>query len=248
MKISIAQFEPIKGNIERNLNKHLMFIEAAAQMQPDLMMFPELSLTGYEPDMARDLATSANDKRLLSLQKASDKNNIILCAGLPTIKEDNLYVSMIIFQPGKERITYSKQYLYHTERGIFTAGNTPCIISYDEKNIIAPAICYELSNDEHIEYAYRKNATIYMASVLNSFNGVDADIERLSKIASTYQMTTFMANYIGISGGHKCAGKSSVWDTKGRLIAQLDHQKEGVLLYDTETGTVDSILIAGEAV
>lgn len=49
MKISIAQIEPIKGDIEKNLSKHLKFIEAASSGRSDLIMFPELSLTGYEP-------------------------------------------------------------------------------------------------------------------------------------------------------------------------------------------------------
>lgn len=109
------------------------------------------------------------------------------------------------------------------------------------ETMIAPAICYELSNAEHAEYASRQHATIYMASVLNSVNGVDADIEKLSHIASTYQMTTFMANYVGISGGYPCAGKSSVWDSEGRLIAQLDDKTEGTILYDTETKMLESI-------
>lgn len=79
---------------------------------------------------------------------------------------------------------------------------------FDEANTIAPAICYELSNEEHAAHAHKMNANIYMASVLNSVNGVDADIEKLSKIASTYKMITFMSNYIGTSGGYECAGKS----------------------------------------
>lgn len=241
MRICIAQQEPVKGNIKENLNKHLMLIEATAEMKSDLMMFPELSLTGYEPDLARELATTANDIRLLPLQEASNKHNLILCVGLPTTNKGKLHVSMIIFLPGKEPITYSKQYLYHTETGIFTPGITPCIIPFDAKNIIAPAICFELSNSGHVEYARQNQATVYMASVLNSFNGVDADIEKLSKIASTYGMTTFMANYIGISGGHTCAGKSSVWDSNGKLIAQLDSKTEGVILYDTETGMTENI-------
>ena len=44
-----------------------------------------------------------------------------------------------------------------------------------------------------------------------------------------------MANYVGESGGYKCAGKSSVWDTTGKLIGQLDGETEGILIYDTET-------------
>lgn len=86
-------------------------------------------------------------------------------------------------------------------------------------------------------------ATAYIASVLNSVNGVDADIDKLSQIASTYKMVTFMANYIGISDGHNCAGKSSIWNTQGELIAQLDEQTEGILIYDTKTTLTDSILL-----
>ena len=44
-----------------------------------------------------------------------------------------------------------------------------------------------------------------------------------------------MANYVGKSGGYECAGKSSVWDTTGKLIGQLETGTEGILIYDTET-------------
>ena len=96
-----------------------------------------------------------------------------------------------------------------------------------------------LSNSVKCYNADQRNATIYMASVLNSVNGVDADIEKLSKIAETYKMLTFMANYIGESGGYMCAGKSSIWDQKGGLIAQLDSNTEGLLTYDTMTQSAE---------
>lgn len=241
MKIGIVQIKPLKGDIEGNLDKHLMLIESVLEKKPDLLMFPELSLTGYEPELARNLAIHPDDSRLTPLQKISDEHHVILCVGSPTVNNNDLFISMIIFQPNKERITYSKQYLYPTEKDIFTAGNTPCILSYDEENRIAPAICYELSNNEHADYARKMNATAYMASVLNSVNGVAADLERLSHVAVTNQMTTFMTNYIGESGGYECAGKSSIWNSKGELIAQLDDTTEGILLYDSKTETVDSI-------
>lgn len=46
MKISIAQIEPIKGDIEKNLSKHLKFIEAASSGQSDLIMFPAANQLG----------------------------------------------------------------------------------------------------------------------------------------------------------------------------------------------------------
>ena len=239
MRICIAQIEPIKGDIQKNLDKHLKFITAALAKRPDLIMFPELSLTGYEPELARELATHPYDERLTPLQEISDRNNLIIGVGLPTISNHEICISMIIFQPNQERITYSKQYLYPTEKRIFTPGTTPCVIPFGKTDIIAPAICYELSNSEHVDYAHKMNANIYIASVLNSVNGVDADIEKLSRTASGYKMVTFMSNYIGTSGGYECAGKSSVWDTDGNLIAQLDSKTEGLLIYDTQTKSID---------
>lgn len=238
MKISIAQTKPIKGEIEQNIHAHLKFINQAVKNNVDLIMFPELSLTGYEPELAKQLAITKSDKRLNVFQELSDKNNIIIGVGVPTKEGDKTFISMIIFQANKDRIIYSKQYLYPTETEIFTAGYNPIVIHFDSNNIIAPAICYELSNEEHHQNAHDKNATIYIASVLNSVGGVDADIKKLSEVAGKYKMTTFMANYIGMSGGHECAGKSSVWDNNGKLVAQLDDKTEGLLIYDTESKEV----------
>jgi len=124
--------------------------------------------------------------------------------------------------------------LFPTETPFFTAAKNPLTLNF-ETEVVAPAICYELSNKEHVEYAVKNNASIYLASVLNSIGGVDADLKKLSDIAKNHNMTTFMANYVGQSGGYDCAGKSSIWNNKGELIGQLDGLNEGLLIYDTST-------------
>jgi predicted amidohydrolase len=229
MKIGIVQLEPVKGNIERNIEIHIDWIKQAINQHTDLIVFPELSLTGYEPELASSLATNQNDKRLDCFQKLSDESNITIGVGLPTRKLNEVNISMVIFHPWKGRMTYSKQYLYPTEVSIFTAGFNPLVLEF-ETEIVAPAICYELSNKEHHEFAAQNNATVYLASVLNSVNGIDSDLNKLSDIARNYRMVTFMANFIGESGGYECAGKSSVWDTTGKLIGQLDTETEGILI------------------
>ena len=200
----------------------------------DMLVFPELSVTGYEPDLAENLATNQDDTRLDDIQNLSDRNGITIGVGLPTKDESDVFVSMIIFQPNKERITYSKQYLYPPEEPIFKAGKNPLVLNF-ETEVVSPAICYEISNKAHCEFAKRNKATLYIASVLSSINGIDADMKKLSDIAKHNDLVTFMANYVGESGGYKCAGKSSVWDTTGKLIGQLDSKTEGILIYDTET-------------
>jgi len=242
MKICIAQTNPHKGNIEKNIEQHVKLIHQAINRNANLIIFPELSLTGYEPQLAKDLATTQEDKRLDQLQELSNRYQIVIGAGLPTKENDDIYISTIIFQPNQARVTYSKQYLYHTEIGHFTAGKKPLYLNI-EGQIIAPAICYELSNPEHSKGAAHNNAAFYIASVLNSVEGVNGDHQKLAAIARQYKMTVFMANYIGVSGGYQCAGKSSVWNHEGEIIEQLSDKNEGLLVYDTSTQNIESVVL-----
>lgn len=235
MKICIAQTTPIKGAIEKNIEAHKKIINQAIVNNIDLIIFPELSLTGYEPELAKELATTIDDERLQVFQKISNSNNITIGVGLPIKSVDNVLISMLVFQPNKSIEIYSKQHLHADEFDIFTAGKQQLYLNHGTTKI-ALAICYETSVIAHAENAYKNNATIYLSSVLNSTKSIDRDTKRLSEIASNYKMTVFMSNYAGTSGGYDCAGKSAVWNNKGDLIAQLTTKTEGILIYDTSTG------------
>lgn len=108
--------------------------------------------------------------------------------------------------------------------------NFPCV-SINNTNL-ALAICYEVSVAEHAECAYKSGAQTYIASVAKFMNGIDKVLNRLSEIAEKYSMTVFMSNCVGISDGNVCAGKSSIWNNKGLLVAQLDDKCEGILMMD----------------
>ena len=234
MRIGIGQTNPQKGDIEKNIVQHIKLLNIAIHRNADLMIFPELSLTGYEPELAEDLATTSDDKRLDVFQEICDLNKIVIGVGLPTKENDNLFISMIIFQPKKERVTYSKQYLYPTQVCHFTPGQKQIYLNIGD-SIIAPAICYDLSNPEHSKKAYEDNANIYIASVLSDVDDIDSDIKKLSAIACKYEMIVFMANFIGQSGGFECAGKTSIWNKEGNIVGQLNDKNEGLLVFDTAT-------------
>ena len=234
MKICIAQTKPVKGDIKKNIENHTKLILLSIQNGADIIVFPELSLTGYEPELVKELATTKNDKRFDKFQKISDSSKIIIGFGLPTKNEEGICISMLLFQPNKPRIIYSKEYLHPGEEKYFISGKNSPPITF-ENNKLAFAICYETSILEHSKKAYKNGANIYIASVLNSINGVDKDINRISDIAKKYKMTAVMANLVGKSGGYDCAGKSSVWNNEGLLIGQLDDTNEGIAIFDTET-------------
>jgi predicted amidohydrolase len=50
MKVCVAQTRPVTADIQRNIEHHKRLIDTAVPHHPDLIIFPELSLTGYEPN------------------------------------------------------------------------------------------------------------------------------------------------------------------------------------------------------
>lgn len=238
MKIGVAQTKPFKGNIKENIKSHINLIKLAAAKGTNLLVFPELSLTGYELKLAKSLAISIEDKRLNIFQYYSDMYQITVGVGAPTINGDDYNISTIFFQPKKNRISYAKQYLYGIEKEYFIPGNQDFILQFDEYNKVAFAICNDLSNVPHSERAKNKSAKIYIVSALESIDGINSDLQKLSTIAKTHNFLVFMANFIGKSGDYVCAGKSSSWDTNGTIIGQLDNISESILVIDTITKTI----------
>jgi predicted amidohydrolase len=245
MKICIAQTEPIKGNVSANIEAHKRFIEFALTLNAEAIFFPELSLTGYEPELAKKLATNHDDYRLDIFQEISDKNNITIGLGLPTETESQIRISMIIFEPNKPRQTYSKQQLHSDEFPYFENGVKQLIIKTKDKNI-APAICYESLQPIHIENAFKLGADVYLASVAKPANGVKKAFDHYPKIATQYAMPVLMSNCVGLCDNFLSVGNSSVWTKEGKLVGQLDDKTEGILMFDTETEEIDKRILAND--
>lgn len=237
MKIALAQIEPTKGNIASNIDSHVRWIEIAASEKVGLIVFPELSLTGYEPTLAIELAMEQNDNRLEPFQKLSDLHAITITMGLPLKSNKGIHISMLIYQPQAQRHTYSKQMLHLDEKPFFVEGSEQTIFSKEDLNI-APAICFESLQAEHAENASRLGANCYLASVAKSQFGITKAFDHYPKIATKHAMPVLMVNSIGYCDNFTSAGQSSVWNEQGTLIGQLDSKSQGLLIYDTTSKTV----------
>lgn len=234
MKICVAQTRPIKGDIQSNIGNHKKLIYLAVFNAADIVIFPELSLTGYEPELSKELATNQDDSRFDDFQMIADSKQITIGVGVPTKNNIGICISMIIFQPHQARQTYSKKYLHSDEEEFFIRGNNFSGLIAN-KTHIALAICYELSVPEHSEKAFKSGAKFYIASVAKLVNQVDKAIEILSDLATKYSMTVLMSNCVGQSEGMECGGRTSIWNNKGLLVGQLDDTNEGIIIIDTDT-------------
>ena len=234
MNIAIAQIKPVKGDIPANIEKHITFINLAAVLKADSIFFPELSLTGYEPELSKNLAVDLNDNRFDEFQEISDLKSIAIGVGVPTVSKTGIRISMIIFQSKQPRTIYSKQQLHEDEFPYFESGNQQILINQK----IAPAICYESLQINHAEKAVDQGAQIYIASVAKSQNGINKAYEHYPKIAKKYKMTVLMSNCVGECDNFVSAGFSSVWNKEGKLITHFNNEQEGIIIFNTETEKV----------
>ncbi len=242
MKICVAQTKPVKGDIQTNIENHKKIINIAINNGAGIIIFPELSITGYEPALAKALATDINDSRLDDFQQISDIRQVTIGAGMPTKNDAGVCISMIIFQPQQARQIYSKKYLHADEEPYFISGENFTVLP-GSKPTIALAICYELSIAEHSENAYKNDAKIYIAGVAKTAEGVEKASNNLAAIASKYSMTVLMCNCIGNCDNFYSAGTSSIWNDKGMLVGQLNDSNEGILMIDTDTQEITEKII-----
>jgi predicted amidohydrolase len=234
MRICAAQTKPIKGNFEQNIQNHLDLLALAIDAEADLVVFPELSISGYEPTLVKDLATTSEDKRFDVFQAKAHEHDMVITIGSPLLNNGDICIGLVVFQPFKKRTTYLKKHLFPTEKVFFKSGLGITNLNIKDVNV-GLAICYEISVPEHQKVASDNGAEIYIASVVESIEGIDKAVSKMSKTARDYSMITLMANCIGTSGEYECAGKSSIWNQEGELLGELSGTEEGVLVYDTES-------------
>jgi len=232
MKICLAQARAVKGDVDANLDNHKKLIEQALLHKTEMIVFPELSLTGYEPALANELATTKDDKRFDQVQDLSDSNKMIIGAGMPIKTDEGILIGMIIFRPLQPREIYFKQHIHPDEEPYFIKGPYQPVLS---RTNTALAICYEISIPAHAEQAYENGAGIYIASVAKTVDGMNKAINTLSATAKKYSMVVLLSNCVGECEGKKAGGRSSAWNNKGLLLAQLSDTDEGLLIFDTDT-------------
>lgn len=234
MRICAAQLVLEAGNIERNLRKHVALVHVAISYRSDLIYFPELSLTGYEPKLAKDLAFDVEDRRLDVVKELAAQNSVAIGVGAPICTRAGICIAMIVFQPRRAPSIYAKQWLHSDELPFFVKGERQLILSMSD-HALAPAICFESLQPRHAEEAIRCGADVYLASVAKSQPNVTNAYKHYRQIAKVHSMPVLMANSVGPSDDFVSAGQSAAWNRLGQLVAKMDAGTEGFVLFDTLT-------------
>jgi len=81
--IASAQTCSIAGDLAANIQRHLALMVAAAEHGVQLLVFAELSLTGYEPALAQELAIAPDDTVLAPLRELARELQMTVVVGMP---------------------------------------------------------------------------------------------------------------------------------------------------------------------
>ncbi|ALM82859.1 carbon-nitrogen hydrolase family protein [Bordetella sp. N] len=237
--IAAAQSISFAGDIPSNTERHLRFMEAAADHGVNLLVFPELSLTGYEPSVARALALRLDDPHLDPLRDLARQTGMVTVVGAPLLASaadgQGVSIGALILRPDGSTDVYTKQYLHGGEEAVFTAGKGGAHLRFDGANV-ALGVCADATHPEHAASAAAGHADVYAVGSVISEGAYATESRQLAGYAADHAMVVLLANHGGMTGGWACAGRSTIWAPGGTPVAAAPGVGEMLVLATRTAG------------
>jgi len=216
LALAVAQPECVAGGVAANARAHAEMVRAA---EARLVIFPELSLTGYELDTP---LLAAGDPRLAPLAEACAEMGSVALAGAPVEGEDGRpHIAMLAFDGGGARVAYRKMWLGAAEAVRFGPGAEPAVIDVDGWRI-GLAICKDTGVREHATATAAHGIDVYAAGVLETASEAPLLEKRARRIAMEHGIWVAVASFAGSTGGGyaPAAGRSAIWSPDGLAMVQ----------------------------
>jgi NAD+ synthetase len=259
MKIGMAQIDPTVGDFEGNSEKICRFAERARKEACDLVVFPEMAVTGYPPrDLLEKSGFVARSRRYWDrLARASEGMGLI--CGAVTENRDGpgkpLYNAALFFVDGRliaeARKRLLPSYDVFDEERYFEPGREPCWVDFRGKRL-GITVCEDIWTEEPFlpRALYRVNPVMDLAAAsIDLLVNVSASPFHVGKAewvggllrshASRIGVPVVYVNQVGGNDELIFQGRSVVWDPGGRRLACGADFREDFLTWDSETGNGD---------
>ncbi len=248
VKIALAQISTRLGDVNANLEKHLDLIQQAANSGTDLIVFPELSLTGYcLQDLVPTVAHEAtvDDPVFKPLLEASQKMDVIV-GFVDADTRHRFYIAAAYLSGGKVVHVHHKAYL--PTYGLFDEGRFfawgDSIRAFDTRfGRVGILICEDFWHASPPYLLWLDGADIFLLTsaspgrglgkqpVLDSARWVE-DINRA--YASLFTSFVVHANRSGFEDGLNFWGGSTIYDPNGTLITQCPYHAEALMVSEID--------------
>jgi predicted amidohydrolase len=246
VKVALAQVAPRLGDVDRNLELHLEYMEKARRAKADLVVFPELSLTGYTlKDLAAEVALDpATDPRFKKILDRSRGLSVVVGFMEERPVERGLFYNSAAFVSGG-KILHIHRKVYLPTSGLFEEAK---FFAQGGDFRVFPApfgtvglmICRDFLHygASYVLFAGGADMIIVISSAPG--RGVSAgeafETSRMWELmgeAMSYFSTAFVfyVNRVGVEDGVTFAGGSFIYGPDGRLLTRAAELDAELLLY-----------------
>ncbi len=232
LRVAMAQIAPVLGDLQRNIALHIAQIEAARREHADLIVFPELSLTGYFlRDMVPDLAISPEGPEIGQLIEAA--GSMALVVGLVEETPRHRFYNAALYAEGGRvvhvhRKVYLPTYGLFDEQRYFAAGDRFFAFDTARFGRVGILVCEDFWHLSAAAIMQAEEVDMLICTANSPARGVDGakvhtaeTYEQLTKaFAQLLGAAVIVVNRVGFEDGLCFWGGSMAVGPDGRTMAQ----------------------------
>ena len=247
--LALAQIDSVIGDVRKNIARHLDFIRRAREGGADLVVFPELSLSGYSvKDTNWDAARRADDP-LLAPIAAAGREIAVLCGAVEEAAGYGIFNSALFFEGGTVRTVHRKVYLptygMFEEQRYFSPGTS--VRAFDSPlGRLGALICEDLWHLP-LPYLLARDGAELVAGIASSptrLGGEDAmlvartNLEQHTSYARLLSTYVVFCNRVGFEDGVNFWGGSAVVAPSGDVVVRAKFFDEDLIFAEIDSNEV----------
>jgi predicted amidohydrolase len=215
LAIAVTQPRCVAKDVRANALEHAAAIR---RVDARLVVFPELSLTGYELDAA---PVAVDDGALASIVEACAEMGTVALAGAPVAGENGKNIAVLRIGDGGVEVAYRKSHLGGDEPQWFAPGDGAVAIDVDGWRV-GLGVCKDTGVDAHVAAVAALGVDLYVAGLVHLPEELGVQEERAARIARACDAYVGFASFAGPTGGGfaRTAGVSSIWAADGSALAR----------------------------
>ena len=237
MKVAAVQMSPVSGDFERNFEFIRERSVEAFKEGADLVLFPELSLSGYtlDPDILKrsyDFFLEIKDD-VLKITRTYDGSVVF---GTPRLVGGKLRNSVVVFKKKREILFYDKIHLFRKEKEVFQPGEDFLVFDFKGWRF-GVLVCYEIGFPEVSRVLALRGAEVILSSF--AFGRERWRIYDTATKARAIENVCYLVSSSTTGKGYMdFIGRSRIVHPSGEVLAELE-EKEGIVMADLEKVVID---------
>ena len=240
MRLALAQIDTTVGDLDGNRERILSRLDEARDMGADIVLFPELAITGYPPEdlLLRPSFVRAAERSLAQVAKEAH-GGIVAFVGVPHLDRD-LYNACAVCAGGEVKAIYRKRFLPNygvfDEHRYFAPGRDLFLLEHGDA-LIGPTVCEDVWQPGPPATDLALAGAQLLVNISASPFHVGKEREREQMLATRARDNVCYVAFVNAVGGQDelvFDGHSVVLDDEGEVLARAPGFEEALLVVDIE--------------